>query len=388
MPNKMISYGRQSISAADIVAVTKALKSDFLTQGPAVREFEAGLSNVVGAKHALACSNGTTALHLAALALDVGPNTVGFVPSVTFSASLTCLYMCNVGGVELVDVDATTGLMDLESLERALKKYPKKKKKVIVVVSLQGASVSLKRVAALARKYGAKVIEDAAHSLGGQTPEGDNSASCKYTDLATMSFHPVKHITTAEGGVVFTNSEKLAKRVALLRSHGIIRPMRKSQPAWYYEQIEVGYNYRMSDLQAALGASQLKRLGGFIKKRRAVAKRYDKALGKGLLAQHLRISQQIEGSAYHLYCVHFASQRLRNDAWAYLRENGFNTQVFYVPLHHFPTNIKRLGKLKLPGADAYYEGTLALPIFPDFKKGDQQRLLGLLEKFFAAKQSK
>lgn len=382
----MISYGRQSITAADIAAVAKVLKGDLLTQGPAIRRFEEALCNAVGAKHALVCSSGTSALHLAAMVLDVGPDTVGFVTDVTFSASLTCLYMCNVGAVELVDVDATTGLMSLDALEDALKKYPKKKKKVIVAVSLQGGCVSLKKVAALARKYGARIIEDAAHSLGGQTPDGENSGSCKYTDLATTSFHPVKHITSGEGGAVFTNSNRLAKRVELLRSHGIVRPMHKGKPAWYYQQEQLGYNYRMSDINAALGASQIRRLSSFIKKRRAIAKRYDRALAKGVLAQNLRVSQQISGSAYHLYCVHFANQKLRNKAWAYLKENGFNTQVLYVPLHHFPTNVKRLGKLNLPGADAYYEGVLALPVFPDLKIGDQRRLLALLESFFEAEQ--
>ena len=375
MTSKHISYSRQTIDDSDIQAVTEVLKSDFLSQGPKIREFETALRDYLNVKHAIVCSNGTSALHLSYLASELEGAMV-FTTPITFAATSNMLHAVGAK-IRFVDVDPVTGIMDTDALKEALEAESSSSKKAIVPVSLQGIAADLPVIYELAKKYRATVIEDAAHSFGGTyicERKTCKSASCVHTDLATLSFHPLKTITCGEGGAVITNNDKLAERVRLFLNHGL-----QSQPNTYVRKQKVwGYNDRMSELQAALGLSQLKRIDTFVEKRRAIARSYLECLSKEPYASHLTCVPYHEGSSYHLFVVHFKDRKKRDFAYRKLKENGVETGIHYLPLYEYQGYRELLGNLSLPGADTYARGCLSLPIYPNLSRDEQAYVLDKL----------
>ena len=373
-----IPYGRQSINQDDIDAVVQVLRAPFITQGPAIAQFEQGIASYSSAKHAVAVSSGTAALHLALLALDVGEGDVVWTCPISFVASSNCaLY---VGAkVDFVDCDLATGNMDIDALEQKLK-TSKKLPKVVIPVHFSGRVCPMERVAKLAKEYGFKVIEDAAHALGASYPTGEKVGCNKYADLTMFSFHPVKSITTGEGGVLTTNDPKLVEKLSLLRSHGITRDADKMQNPvdgpWYYEQIDLGYHYRITDIQAALGSSQLKRLDQFVSKRKEVANYYNQALAN----LPITLAQPDENSAWHLFVIGVDPQK-RKYIFENLRAAGVGVNVHYIPIHLQPYYQKLgFGPGQFPNAEAFYSRSISLPIFPELTIQERQSVAQTLSK--------
>ena len=380
MPDAILPYGRQSIDEDDIAAVVEALRSDYLTTGPRVGRFEARLAELVGAPQALAVANGTAALHAACAVAGLGPGDEVLVPALTFLASANCARYVGAEPV-FVDVDPRSGLIDLDDAARRVSA----KTKAIIPVHLNGRPVDLAGVAALAARHGLRVIEDAAHALGASYA-GTKIGDCAHSDMAIFSFHPVKHITTGEGGAITTRSEELARALAEFRSHGMVRdPARLEQPApgpWYYEQQSLGFNYRITDLQCALGYSQLAKLERFVARRRALAARYDSLFAELAPVEPVAIGTADSSSAYHLYAVLIdfaACDTTRAALMAGLRERGILTQVHYIPVPNQPYYRARGARPEdYPGAEAYYGQVLSLPLFPAMADTDVDRVVGAL----------
>jgi UDP-4-amino-4,6-dideoxy-N-acetyl-beta-L-altrosamine transaminase len=370
-----LGYGRQSIDQSDIDAVASALRSDFLTQGPAVGRFEAVLAERVGARHAVAVSSGTAGLHIACLAADIRPGVCGLTAAITFAASANCFLYAGAE-VGFVDIEADALGVSPAALEKALASGPPIK--AIVPVHLAGLAYASSEIRALAQ--GCIVIEDAAHAVGGTYACGKPVGCGAYADMSVFSFHPVKTITTGEGGAVVTNDSELARRLRALRSHGIERDPKRFIGAdvredgrvkpWLYEQQMLGFNYRMSDIQAALGLSQLRKLDRFLERRRAVARRYDDAFAK---LPHVCLPQSAPAdrarSGHHLYIALFdfaAMRTTRTSFMAKLREQGIGSQVHYIPVYRQPYYAKRYGidPAAFPQAESYYGGCLSLPFYP------------------------
>lgn len=376
----MIPYGRQSISDADIEAVVAVLKSDYLTQGQAVPAFEQGLADYCQVPHVVACSNGTTALHLACAVLDIGAQDTVWVSAVSFVASANCVRYCNAN-VDFVDVDPATGNLDVVALDKKLQQAVRTHSlpKALIAVHLAGQPCDLEEIGALCRQYGIVLIEDACHALGAHY-QGSPIGSCRHSDMTVFSFHPVKPITTAEGGAVTTRDQVLADKLRLYRSHGITRdPQALLMPSpgeWYYEQQLLGFNYRLTDIQAALGLSQLSRLDQFITQRRELARRYD-ALLSPLPVQPLQQSNNRQ-SGYHLYVIQVAE---RDQVFARLRAAGIGVNVHYIPIPAQPY-YRGLGHdpADYPGAQAYYQGAISLPLFPALTLSEQQQVVDALEQ--------
>lgn len=379
---KRIPYARQSIDDSDIEAVVAALKSDFITQGPRAGYFEDGLKEATGARYAVAVSSGTAALHLAYLGLGMGEGDVCISPAITFSATANAARYCG-GDVAFCDVDPQTGLANAEHFKQIVDGFAsaEKTKKFFAPVSYTGSVPDLKEIAEYATECGAYVVEDAAHSIGA-VRDGARSGSCDFSDAAILSFHPVKHVCAGEGGAVLTNDETLARRVRKLRSHGIERSaeLMERDGAWAYEQTELGMNYRMTELQAALGDSQLKRLAGFIDRRREIAQRYSEAFASPIFRRGFDCPRMDEGSSWHLYVTRFHSAELRRAAYNFFQANGIGVQVHYIPVYRHPY-YKSMGYDALPGAEAFYEGCLSLPLFPDLSVDDQMRVIEVVERF-------
>ncbi len=370
-----IPYSRQTIDDSDIRAVTETLTSDFLTQGPQITAFEEALKRYLNVKDAILVSNGTAALHLGYLALGLQGATV-FTTPVTFAATANMLQAIGAT-IRFVDVDPLTGIMSVEALEKAFKQDTSSSQKAIVPVSLQGIPADLPAIQTLARTYGAFVVEDAAHSLGGDYYYNNKlykSASCAHTDLATLSFHPLKTICCAEGGAITTNHSELAEKIRLLRNHGL----KAVSNSYLRKQCYWGYNYRMTDLQAALGVSQLKRISYFLGKRRSLARRYAEVLSKAPYTDHITLTPLYDASAYHLFVIHFKNAVKRDFTYHFLKNHGIETQVHYVPLYKFELYRKLLGEISLPGAEAYYQGCLSIPIYPHLTQDDQDYVLDIL----------
>ncbi|MFM5539727.1 UDP-4-amino-4,6-dideoxy-N-acetyl-beta-L-altrosamine transaminase [Aeromonas veronii] len=376
----MIPYGRQSISDADIEAVVAVLKSDYLTQGQAVPAFEQGLADYCQVPHVVACSNGTTALHLACAVLDIGAQDTVWVSAVSFVASANCVRYCNAN-VDFVDVDPATGNLDVVALDKKLQQAVRTHSlpKALIAVHLAGQPCDLEEIGALCRQYGIVLIEDACHALGAHY-QGSPIGSCRHSDMTVFSFHPVKPITTAEGGAVTTRDQVLADKLRLYRSHGITRdPQALLMPSpgeWYYEQQLLGFNYRLTDIQAALGLSQLSRLDQFITQRRELARRYDSLLSL-LPVQPLQQSNNRQ-SGYHLYVIQVAE---RDQVFARLRAAGIGVNVHYIPIPAQPY-YRGLGHdpADYPGAQAYYQGAISLPLFPALTLSEQQQVVDALEQ--------
>jgi len=367
----MIPYGRQSISAEDIQAVVDTLQSDFLTQGPAVPAFEQALANYCQAPYAVAMNSATSALHLACLALDVQQGDIVWTSPISFVASANCALYCGAS-IDFVDVDAATGLMSVAALEHKLKQAAAAHRlpKVLIPVHLAGHSCAMQDIADLCRPYNIRIIEDASHAIGGQYQQ-QKVGSCQYSDITIFSFHPVKIITSAEGGMAMTKDASIAGKLRLLRSHGITRDPQEMTEAshglWYYQQIALGLNYRMTDLQAALGLSQSKRLDHFVDRRQQIAGYYHQALAD--LPLSLPVQPDAVFSAYHLYIIRLTDQHNRQQIFSYLRDNGIGVNVHYIPIHLQPY-YQRLGFK--PGdfleAESFYHSIISLPIFPDLSQ--------------------
>jgi UDP-4-amino-4,6-dideoxy-N-acetyl-beta-L-altrosamine transaminase len=389
-------YGRQSIDQADIDAVVAVLESDWLTTGPAVDRFEEAAREVTGARHALACSNGTAGLHLATLALELGPGDALIVPTLTFLATANC---ARYVGAEVIfaDVDPETALIEPHHLEEALARAGDLRPVAVAPVHFGGQVADLQGLSAVARTSGLHVMEDACHALGGTyTHDGKQVrvGACADSDLAVFSLHPVKTATMAEGGIVTTNDDRLAERVARLRTHGTIRePSGWSDRdqgftdgmanAWYYEMPEVGLNYRASDLHCALGATQLSRLNHFVTRRAELVAAYDAALAPFSPAIRPAGRRPDQMPGWHLFIALIDFEALgttRAAVMAALREEGIGTQVHYLPVHRQPYYRDRYGSLDLPGADAFYERCLSLPLFPGMEDDDVRRVVEALTR--------
>lgn len=376
----MIPYGRQSITDADIEAVVAVLKSDYLTQGEAVPAFEQGLADYCQVPHVVACSNGTTALHLACAALELGAHDWVWVSAISFVASANCARYCGAQ-VDFVDVEPDTGNLSVSALQSKLQLAQRSQTlpKALIAVHLAGQPCDLQEISALCRHYGIHLIEDACHALGARYHEAP-IGNCAYSDMTVFSFHPVKPITTGEGGAVTTRDEQLAAKLRLYRSHGITREPAELQQAspggWYYEQQVLGFNYRLTDIQAALGLSQLTRLDTLIASRRALAARYDTLLAN-LPLQPLR-QQTDRTSGYHLYVIQVAE---RDNLFARLRAAGIGVNVHYIPIPAQPY-YRSLGQdpARYPGAQAYYRRAISLPLFPTLSLTDQDRVIHTLER--------
>lgn len=380
MSDTFLPYGRQSIDEEDIAAVVACLRSDYLTTGPTVGAFEAALAEAVGARYAVAIANGTAALHAACDAAGLGPGDEALVPAVTFLATANAVRYVGAEPV-FVDVGADDALMDLEDMARRVTP----RTRAILPVHMTGRPAAMAQLHAFAQAHKLVVIEDAAHALGaslGGVPVGSGA----FADMATFSFHPVKHVTTAEGGAITTNDPALYERLMIFRSHGMVRePARLEQPSpgpWYYEQQTLGYNYRLTDVQCALGLSQLKKLGRFVARRRELAARYD-ALLAGV--PHVRpAGRGPEGaeSAWHLYValIDFEAAGVdRAEVMARLRERKVGTQVHYIPVPWQPYYRARgADPAAYPGAAAWYARTLSLPLYPDMADEDVERVVSAL----------
>ncbi len=388
-PEKLIPYGRQLIEQDDVDAVVRVMNSDALTQGPEVNAFENELAETVGARYVVCVSSGTAALHLACVVAGVRPGAMGITSPITFVASANAIRYAG-GHPRFADVDPTTGLVS-EGAIRALA-LSSERPQVIIPVDFAGTPADLPRIGRTAESLGALVIEDAAHALGARYRAADGhwvkAASCTHSAMAILSFHPVKHITSGEGGAITTNDRGLYEALVRLRNHGVTKDpsrLRRHDPEpWYYEQQSLGWNYRMSDLHAALGRSQLRKLSRFVERRRQIAATYDQAFRS--LAGFIKPLVIPEGreSAYHLYPVSLVrrpceslgelSQR-RRELYMSLLEDGVQTQVHYIPVPRQP-DFERLGFCDaVPGADAYYAGVLSLPIFPAMSDADVSRVV-------------
>jgi UDP-4-amino-4,6-dideoxy-N-acetyl-beta-L-altrosamine transaminase len=359
----MLPYGRQCIEEDDISAVAEVLRSDFLTTGPKVEEFEKALCAATGARYAVACSNGTTALHLAALALELGEGDAVIVPSTTFLATANAVRYTGAD-VIFADVDPDTGLMGVSHLEEAISRVSGKNLKAVFPVHLAGQCADLLALRLVADKAGIKIVTDCCHAIGGSYRKSPVGA-CTDEDMATFSFHPVKTIAMGEGGAITTNRSDWAEKMRRLRSHGMIR--RPEMGSWFYEMPELGYNYRASDIQCALGASQMKKLERFVSRRREIVDLYDRALAD--LAPVVLPPARADNCnpAWHLYAVRIDFEILgisRSEAMAQLMEKGIGTQVHYIPVHAQPYYRQRYGDFSLPGAESYYKRTLSLPLYP------------------------
>lgn len=373
----MIPYGRQHINQADIEAVTEVLQSDFLTQGPAVPAFEQRLCELTSAQHAVAVSSATAALHIACLALAVGPGSRVWTSPVSFVASANCARYCGAA-VDFVDVEPDSGNMAIDKLRQKLEQARSNDTlpQVVIPVHLAGASCDMQQIHYLANEFGFAVIEDASHAVGASYLD-EAVGNCRYSDITVFSFHPVKIITTAEGGMAMTNSKELADKMRLLRSHGISRDetvmTEPSHGAWYYQQLQLGFNYRMTDIQAALGLSQSLRLLPIIQKRQLLAANYNRLLAD--LPLGLPQLDDINISAWHLYIIRLDDKSRRKAVFDGLREAGIGVNVHYIPIHTQPY-YQQLGFDwgDFPQAEQFYERIISLPMFPELT-GEQQQFI-------------
>ena len=383
-----IPYSRQSINEEDISLITQTMTSDFLTQGPKVPQFERALERYLDVEHAIVCSSGTAALHLAYASAGINSKSLGIVPAITFAATANALHYQGAD-VKFCDVEPDTGLISIESLEDCLSQVTDEQKEncnLITPVSFAGAVAPLAKCQALASQHNFILIEDASHSPGASRLEGNAdkifSANGKNALASTLSFHPVKHICSGEGGAVVTNDKELAERARQLRSHGINRPFNDSdEMPWFYEQENLGWNYRLTDIQATLGLSQLNRLDHFLAKRRQLAKRYDEIIKESPFKEHIERPPYEDGHSWHLYVIRFKDKDLRNLAYKFLKNKNIFTQVHYIPVYKHPYYQRGLEGFQLPGAEKFFQSCLSIPMFPDLKEIEQDRVLENLELF-------
>ena len=381
----LIPYSRQTISEADIESVVKVLRSDFLTQGPQTPMFEAAVTQYVGVPHAVAVNSATSALHIACLALDLGPGDWLWTSPNSFVASANCALYCGAR-VDFVDIDPRTYNLCPQLLADKLHAAKKigKLPKVVVPVHFAGQSCDMPAINALAEEYGFKVIEDASHAIGGRWLTNLIGA-CEYSDITVFSFHPVKIITTAEGGLLTTRNASIAQRLVELRAHGIIRDTarlkERDQGLWYYEQQSLGFNFRITELQAALGVSQMSALDRFVARRRELVARYEQNLSQLPLIRPWQ--HPATYSAFHLYVVQVADNAAlgRRSLFDTLRGAGILVNIHYIPIHLQPYYARFGFKVgDFPNAEAYYSRTLSLPLYPDLSEDDQDYVIATLKR--------
>lgn len=381
-----IPYGRQEVTAEDVRAVAAVLQSDWLTQGPAVPLFEREVAAYCGAAHGVAVNSATSALHVACLALGLGPGDRLWTSPITFLSTVNCALYCGAQ-VDFVDIDPHTYNLDCDALARKLERARKDGRlpKIVMPVHLAGQSCDMAAIDALAREYGFRVVEDASHAIGGSY-QGRRIGDGRYSDITVFSFHPVKIITSAEGGMALTNDPQLARRMELFRNHGMTRgpELMTGEPdgPWAYEQVELGFNYRMTDVHAALGRSQLLRLDDFVQRRRALALRYDERLdGLPLAAPWQHPDTQ---SAWHLYIVRVAAEK-RRQVFEALRSEGVNVNVHYIPVHTQPFQRRRAATAwSFPEAERYYAEAISLPMYASLSEAQQDHVIAALGRALGA----
>ncbi|BBU68016.1 UDP-4-amino-4,6-dideoxy-N-acetyl-beta-L-altrosamine transaminase [Fluviibacter phosphoraccumulans] len=382
----MIPYGRQDITQADIDAVVSVLESDFLTQGPVVPRFEETVAAHVGAKHALAVNSATSALHIACIALGVGAGDLLWTSPITFVASANCGLYCGAE-VDFVDIDSSTYNLCPKALEAKLLSAEKAGRlpKVVVAVHLCGQPCDMASIHALGQRFGFKIIEDASHAIGGKY-RNEFIGNCRYSDITVLSFHPVKIITTAEGGMALTNNDALAARMALLRSHGITRDVslmtHDSDGPWYYQQVDLGFNYRMTELQAALGVSQMQRLDTYVARRHELAKQYDTFLKDLPLVTPWQHPDSYSG--LHLYVIRLQLEQVgktHREIFEALRAQGIGVNLHYIPVHTQPY-YEQMGFKKgdFPAAEQYYAEAISLPMYQTLPDAQQDEVVDALKK--------
>ena len=382
----MIPYGRQTITEEDIQSVVDVLRSDFLTQGSAVPKFENTVANYCGASHAVATNSATSALHIACLALGLGQDDLLWTSPITFVASANCGLYCGAQ-VDFVDIDPRSYNLCPEALASKLESAEANGRlpKIIVAVHLCGQSCDMAAIYALSQQYGFRIIEDASHAIGGKY-KNEAIGNCHYSDITIFSFHPVKIITTGEGGMALTNDSKLAEQMALLRSHGITRDpaLMTNEPdgSWYYQQIELGFNYRLTDIQAALGISQMNRLDEYVKRRHVLAKRYDELLAD--LPVTIPWQHKDSYSGLHLYVIRLnigAINQTHRKVFESLREHGIGVNLHYIPVHTQPY-YQELGfnSGDFPEAERYYSEAITLPIYPAMSEAQQDQVVAALKE--------
>lgn len=382
-----IPYGRQDISENDIQAVVDVLRSDYLTQGPAVPAFEKAIADCCGAQYAVAVNSATSALHIACLALSVGKGDVVWTTPITFVASANCALYCGAT-VDFVDIDQQTYNMSVESLAEKLALADKigKLPKVLIPVHLCGQPCDMASIHALSQKYGFRIIEDASHAIGGKYQK-DPIGNCRFSDITIFSFHPVKIITTGEGGMAVTNNATLAKNMRQLRSHGITNSEEDMQPRpsneiWNYQQIGLGFNYRMTDIQAALGLSQLQRVGEFVAKRHEIAKRYDHMLAAFPVSTPWQHADSYSG--YHLYVIRLKLgeiSKTQHQVYDRLTESDVRVNLHYIPVYRQPY-YEQMGFRAgyCPQAERYYSEAISIPLFPGLTVAQQDHVVATLHK--------
>lgn len=393
MREHVIPYGKQNITEADIQAVIETLRSDYLTQGPKIKEFEEAFANYVGAKYAVAVANGTAALHLNCLALGVQEGDKVITTPITFAASANCVRYCG-GEVVFADIDPETYLLDINKVRALLEAAPKGTYKGIIPVDFAGRAVDLEAFRKLADEFGLWIIEDSCHSPGGyfidSQGQKQNCGNGKFADLAIFSFHPVKHIAAGEGGMITTNDEILYEKLLKLRTHGITKDESSYEnsiafaggdsayPAWYMEMQELGYNYRLTDFQAALGLSQLKRADEGLKRRRGIAEKYFDAFEEKEFIKGQ--SGIVEGHAYHLYVMEVED---RLGLYNYLREHKIFAQIHYIPTHLMPY-YRQFGWREgdMPKAETYYSHCVSLPMFPTLSNENQEFVINSIIRYY------
>ncbi len=389
-----IPYGRQHITDEDIEAVATVLRSDYLTQGPSIASFETAFAAYTGAKYAVAVSNGTAALHLNCMALDVQPGNKVITTPITFAASANCVRYCG-GEVVFSDIDPETYLLDIHKVRTLLEASPKGTYKGIIPVDFAGRACDLEAFRALANEFGLWIIEDSCHSPGGyfidKSGEKQHCGNGRYADLAIFSFHPVKHIAAGEGGMITTNDEALYQKLMMLRTHGIVKNNAaytnsvsfagggEEYPGWYMEMQDLGYNYRLTDFQAALGESQLKRAASGLEKRRAIASTYEVAFKEASFVKGQ--SGVVEGHAYHLYVLEVED---RLGLYNYLRSQHIFAQIHYIPTHLMPY-YRQFGWKEgdMPHAENYYRHCISLPMYPTLDEKQQKFVIDVINNYYA-----
>ena len=384
---KTIPYGRQHIDPRDIKEVIRILESDWITQGPKIKEFEEALCRYTGARYAVAVSSGTAALHVACLAAGIGKGDEAITSPMTFAASANCILYCG-GRPVFADTQEDTGNIDPAEIEKRINKGTK----AIIPVHFAGHPADLREIRVIAKKRGLTVIEDAAHALGAEYM-GSKIGSCEYSDMSIFSFHPVKAITTGEGGAVLTNKKDLYEKLLMFRNHGITKDgsrfksgMRRAGGAWYQEMQYLGFNYRITDIQCALGVNQLKKLNKFIKRRREIVKVYNQALS-GLDQVETPVERKYVRSAWHLYPMRLKKgikvENRRREIFDALRANGVGAQVHYMPVYLHPY-YSQLGykKRQCPNAENFYEREISIPLYPSMDAGEIRRVIDAIRKIF------
>lgn len=386
-----IPYGRQDINQADIEAVVDVLRSDFLTQGPVVPAFEKAVANYTGAQHAVAVNSATSALHIACLALGVGKGDKVWTTPITFVASANCALYCGAE-VDFVDIDPCTYNLSVDRLAEKLAEADKTGSlpKVVIPVHLCGQPCDMAGIYALSQQYGFKIIEDASHAIGGRY-KGEPIGNCRYSDITVFSFHPVKIITSGEGGMALTNDAQLAKRMQLLRSHGITSDAAEMHPRaqeelWNYQQIGLGFNYRMTDIHAALGLSQMQRLNEFVAKRHTIAKRYDQKLSNLPVLAPWQHPDNYSG--YHLYVIRLklgAINKTHRQVYEALRAAGILVNLHYIPVYRQP-HYEQMGFKAgyCQQAEQYYSEVISLPMYPGLTDAEQDRVVAALNEAISA----